>query len=68
MNTSVYVIFHCNEWHEYSSMRLIGVASEENFTEVMEKIREKLGYSEQDMQDYIYWELADVDDVSSMNL
>ena len=64
----VYAIFHCNQWHEYSSMRFIGVASEDKLNDVLEEIQRQLGYSDEDMQDYIHTEYSDVDDVESMDI
>lgn len=49
----LYVINHCNEWHEYSSFRLIGVVSGDKVEESLKKIRKELNYSEEDMKDFI---------------
>lgn len=64
----VYVIFHCNQWHEYASMRLIGVTTEDKLDEVLAFIKKQLDYSDQDMVDYIHTEYTDVDDIESMNI
>ena len=64
----VYVIFHCNEWQEYASMRLIGTASEEQLEEVLSKIQKKLKYSDEDMEKYIYVESTWPNDTQSMNI
>ena len=64
----IYVIFHCNEWQEYASMRLIGTASETQLEEVLSKIQKKLKYSDEDMEKYIYTELTWLNDTKSMNI
>lgn len=48
-----YVINHCNEWHEYSSFRLIGVLDENHLEKALRKIKRVLCYSKKDMEDYI---------------
>ena len=65
---TVYVIFHCNQWHEYSSMRLIGVASEEGLRDVLTEIQRQLGYSDQDMDDFIHVECTTVDNIECMDI
>lgn len=52
----VLVIFHCNEWKDYSSMRLIGVTDEWNFESAKRHIKANMGYTEQDWETYIYVE------------
>ncbi|MBQ0142038.1 MAG: hypothetical protein KBT06_04440 [Prevotellaceae bacterium] len=47
------VINHCNVWHEYSSFRLIGVVEEDKVEEAIEQIKNKLNYSDEDVQNYI---------------
>lgn len=68
MSAPVYVIFHCDQWQSYESMRLIGVATEAKLTEVLLAIQEKLNYSEEDMNTYIYIKETFPDDVDSMNI
>ncbi len=64
----VYVIFHCNQWHEYSSMRLIGVASEDGLRDVLTEIQRQLDYSDQDMDEFIHVERTTVDNIECMNI
>lgn len=52
-NKTLYVINHCNEWHEYSSFHLIGVVDENHLEKALKQIKRDCGYSKQDMQDYI---------------
>lgn len=49
----VYIVNHCNEWHEFSSFRLIGVFDEEHLRIALNKIQEELDYSDEDMDTYI---------------
>lgn len=49
----VYVIFSCNEWHEYSSYRFLGVVEASNLDGAKEFIKKEWGYSDDDFNDYI---------------
>ena len=49
----VYVINHCNAWHEYSSFRLIGVVEENELGGALEQIKKECKYNDEDMQAYI---------------
>lgn len=53
MGRTVFVVNHCNQWHEYSSFRLIGVFTGSRIDGALRKIQKKQKYSDQDMQDYI---------------
>lgn len=64
----VYVIFHCDEWQSYSSMRLIGVATEEGLNNVLRTIQKECGYSNEDMDTYIYVKQTTTDDTSEMDI
>lgn len=68
MSAPVYVIFHCDQWQSYESMRLIGVATEAKLREVLHAIQKGLKYSEEDMNTYIYIKETIPDDISSMNI
>lgn len=59
----VVVLNHCNQWHEYSSFRLIGVVNYDEVEDVLTKIQKKLKYSDQDMVDYIDCQLVTVGDL-----
>ena len=59
----VYVISHCDQWHNYNSFRLIGVASEENLPSVLDVIQSKLGYTDEEMDQYIDITGTVVDDI-----
>lgn len=65
---TVYVIFHCDQWQSYESMRLIGTATDSNLVEVLNAIQKKLKYSDEDMETYIYVEETTPNDVKSMNI
>lgn len=49
----VYVINHCNEWHDYSSFRLIGVVEENELDGALEQIKKECDYNDEEMETYI---------------
>lgn len=51
---NLYVIYHCNEWQEYSSFRLIGVVEEGELHNALELIKQELKYTDEEMNNYIY--------------
>lgn len=60
---TLYVLFHCNEWHEYSSFKLIGVVDEAHLQEALLTIRTEQQYSIEDMKDYIHTEKIELNDL-----
>jgi len=64
----VYVIFHCDQWQSYESMRLIGVATKSKLKHVLNVIKKTLHYSDEDMKTYIYIEEATTNDIQGMNI
>ena len=50
------VIFHCNEYKEKSSYRLIGVVSENMLNSKLEEIKKANNYTDEDMDNYIFTE------------
>ena len=50
---TVYIINHCNPWHEYSSFRLIGVVNENELDNALSKIKQECDYNDDDMETYI---------------
>ena len=64
----VYVIFHCDQWQSYESMRLIGVATKSSLNRVLRAIQKKLKYSDEDMETYIYVQETKTNDVKDMNI
>ena len=50
----LYVLYHCNQWHEYSSFRLIGVVDESACYQALKDIQEELDYTDEDMETYIH--------------
>ena len=64
----VFVIFHCDQWQSYSSMRLIGVATKSQLKHVLHAIKKKLRYSDDDMDTYIYVEETKTNDIPNMNI
>ena len=51
---TLYVLFHCDEWHTYSSFRFIGVVEKEQLQNALNKIKKEQGYNDQDIKDYIH--------------
>ena len=49
----VFVINHCNEWHEYSSFKFIGVVDEDNIDFTLSQIKKECDYTDEDMETYI---------------
>ena len=64
----VYVIFHCDEWKSYDSRRLIGTATKSSLQHVLNVIKRKKKYSDEDMQTYIDIDETFTNDVESMNI
>ena len=65
---TVYTIFHCDQWQSYASMKLIGVASEDNLDAVLKKIQKKCGYKDEEMTTFIYVQSTIMDDTDDMNI
>lgn len=65
---TVYAIFHCDQWQSYESMRLIGIASEDNLDAVLKKIQKKCRYKDEDMATFIYVHATTMDDTDDMNI
>ena len=63
MNKKIYVFFHCDIWKSYSSMRFIGVCDEKNYDKCYQKIKREQGYTEQDMQDYIFVKETEINEL-----
>ena len=65
---NVAVIFHCDQWQSYSSMRLIGVATQSQLPKVLRAIKKKLGYSKEDMETYIFVKECQTNDIKNMDI
>jgi len=65
---TVYVIFHCDAWKMYDSMRLIGVATKTKLDKVLKAIKKKCKYSDEDMETYIYIHETTTNDIKSMDI
>ena len=64
----IYVIFHCDAWKSYSSMRLIGVCTESKLREMLRAIQEECKYTDEDMDTYIYIKEKLLDDIEDMDI
>lgn len=53
---TVFVIFDCDQWKSKQSMRLIMVSSEEKLESNLATIKADHGYTDEDMETYIYVE------------
>ena len=65
---TVYVLFHCNEWKEYSSMRIIGVSDKSHLKRTLQAIKKECNYSKEDMETYIYIRETAMNDLKDMNI
>lgn len=54
MGKAVCAIFHCNEWQEYSSFRLIGIVEEDELDSALEEIQAETGYTDEEMDKLIF--------------
>lgn len=54
MPKTLHVLFHCDAWKSYSSMRFIGVVDEEHLEKALRKIKREQQYSNEDMETYIF--------------
>lgn len=64
----VYVLFHCDQWQSYASMRLIGVVTKSKLKHTLHVIQKKCKYSSEDMEKYIYIIEMKTNDISGMNI
>ena len=58
------VLNHCNQWHEYSSFRLIGVIEEDNLSKAIEDIKKECKYSDEDIETYIDISYTDLNELN----
>lgn len=63
---TVYLINHCNAWHEYSSFRLIAVVSGSKLDTTLNKIKKKLKYTDEDMDTYIDIDSVELNDTTGI--
>ena len=68
VHQKIYVLFHCDAWQSYESMRFIGVVTETFLDKTLRKIKKECGYSEEDMEKYIYVEETITNDFKDMNI
>ena len=59
----VIVIYSCDEWKTYSSMRIIMISDLEHLTENLNKIKTAYNYSADDMEKYIYTEKMNINEL-----
>ena len=64
----IYVIFHCDIWKSYESMRFIGVATESKLRHVLRTIQKECKYSDEDMDNYIYIRETITNDTKEMDI
>ena len=64
----VYVLFHCDAWQSYASMRFIGVVTEKHLDKTLRKIKRECGYSEEDMEKYVFIREATTNDLQNMDI
>lgn len=59
----VAIINHCNQWHEYSSFRLIGAVPEDDLEDTLKVIQKETEYSDEEMEDYIDVNIIDTNEL-----
>ena len=64
----VYVLFHCNEWKDRDSYRLIGVVSEACLENAYRKIKKECNYNDEEMETYLVVEKYDMDNLEELNI
>lgn len=62
----LYVFFDCNEWKEYSSFRFICVVDHDHYMDAYEKIKKERGYSDEEMETFIYIEETTLNDLENI--
>lgn len=65
---TVYILFHCNQWKEWSSMRIIGVVTKTHLKRTLRAIKKECRYSDEDMETYIYTHETTLNDLKDMNI
>ena len=63
-----YVIFHCDAWKTWESMRFIGVCTETHLRKVLRAIQKTCKYSDEDLDTYIYVTETTINDISEMDI
>ena len=56
----VAIINHCNEWHEYSSFKLIGIVETKDLDKALDKIKKKYKYNDEELNDYVDVEIITI--------
>ncbi len=64
----VFVLFHCDAWQSYDSMRFIGVVTEKHLKRTLRKIKRECGYSDEDMETYVFITETTTNDLKGMNI
>lgn len=59
----VIVIFSCDEWKSRESMRMIMVSDTEHLSENLKKIKFNYGYTDDDMEKYIFAEKMEINEL-----
>lgn len=60
---NVCVIYHCNEWKEYSSRKLIGVVNENDIASALSKIQKECNYTDEELDQYIDYDTVELGDL-----
>lgn len=63
-----YVIFHCDAWKSFESMRFIGVATKSRLKKVLRAIKKECEYTDEDMETYIYIRPTQINVISEMDI
>ncbi len=60
---TIYNIYHCNEWKEYSSFRFIGSVEESELENTWRKIKKGTKYTNEEMETYIYVDKVELNEL-----
>ena len=64
----VYILFHCDAWQSYDSMRFIGVVTKTHLKKALRKIKKECGYTDDDMEKYIFIRETNTNDLENMDI
>jgi len=64
----VFVLFHCDAWKSFASMRFIGVCTKTQLKKTLRAIKKECKYSDEDMETYIYIKETELNNISEMDI
>ena len=61
---SINIIYHCNEWQEYSSFRFIAAVDDDHLEKALKKIKRECQYNNDEMEKYIYVDYVIINEIN----